>query len=243
MKINLLKALMVLSVLVFTVAAVSCDELFPKQDDTNNPNDDSQDDDSQDPTQAPKQIISLVQAKEMFDTYTERRVGLIRDYENEMAGTDDYEPTRYGWYDYNTVKQYIAFIEEQAAAADVEISGLQFYLANYPDANEFSDGKPVAYPKQNTFFIVPTMNDGEENVAFYINNSNGTSRARPVKERVMRMGKNQGMIENNRGKMLFSPKMMMITAGLQGNGEEDQSLILNESTLRPPPPKPTDMDN
>ena len=53
----------------------------------------------------------------------------------------------------------------------------------------------------------------------------------------------QGMIENDRGKMLFDPKMMMITAGLSAGVQEDQSLILNEVNLRPPPPKPTDMDN
>ena len=223
---------------------VSCDELFPSQDDTTNPNDDTQDDGSQEPTAAPEQIVSIEQAKEMFDTYTERRVGLIKDYENAISGSDDYEPTRYGWYDYDTIKQYMAFIEEQAAAADVEVSGLQFYLANYPNADEFSNGSPVSYPRQNTFFIIPTMKDKKEHVAFYINNSDGKSSARPVKERVMRMGKNQGMIENDSGKMLFSPNLMMITAGLNTSSvQEDQSLILNEVNLIPPPPKPTDMDN
>ncbi len=53
---------------------------------------------------APKQIVSVAQAKTMYDAYGERRVGLIEAYENELAPDKKFDLARFGYYDYNTIK-------------------------------------------------------------------------------------------------------------------------------------------
>ena len=99
--------------------------------------------------------------------YSERRVSMIQHFEDSVniskRDTAKFDVARYTYYDYKTIKQYLAYIEQEAAKAGVEISTLRFYYSNYPDEKTFADGTPVVHPRQNSIFIIPTLNqDGEE---------------------------------------------------------------------------------
>jgi hypothetical protein len=111
----------------------------------------------------PEQIVSLEQAKETYDNYSERRVGLIEESERPKEDGSKFEATRYTYYDYGTIKQYLAYIEQEAKQAGVEISSLRFYFSNYPDSTSFADGREVIHPRQNSIFLIPaTEKEGLE---------------------------------------------------------------------------------
>lgn len=127
-------------------------------------------------TKAPTQIITLPQAKEMYDAYEKRRVPLIQHYEdsiNKNASTNakmsPFEAARFVDFDYQTIKQYIAYIDQEAQRAGVkEITKLRLYFATYPDAKKFDTGEKVVHPSQNAVFMVPTLEMDNTNYAFYI---------------------------------------------------------------------------
>jgi len=197
----------------------------------------------------PEEIISVVQAKEMYESYEDRRIGIIRQFEGPNPDGSAFEPTRYGWYDYETIKQYLAYIEQEAEQAGVEISGLKFYFSNYPDAETFEDGNPIAFRKQNSFFLTPTLSQNGNHVAFLTTgNGEGGRQAILVKDKIREIGKarEQGKLDFLDSKKkyysAFHPKMLLLNISFQDEGE-DRSLILNEANLIPPPPQNTDMDD
>ncbi|MAN59644.1 MAG: hypothetical protein CMC08_07395 [Flavobacteriaceae bacterium] len=197
------------------------------------------------PVEAPKQVIPLAQAKQLYDTYTERRVPIIKEYEAANGDSTEFTPTRLGEYDYETLKRYLAYIEYEAKTAGVEISKMRFYFVNYPDAKKFDDGSPVPFPKQNTFFLVPTMKkDGNDYAFLTDDDANGNRVAVLVKDRVGRLGGEQrvpGKIGKTAG---WSGGMLSINPSFQDEGEGEHSLILNESHVIPPPPDAeTDFDD
>ncbi|WP_339708677.1 hypothetical protein [uncultured Kriegella sp.] len=134
----------------------------------------------------PKQIVTIEHAKEMYDSYGKHRVPLIQTYEDNGRSTDKteaqaeeatkFDVARYVYYDYDTIKQYLEYIEKEAAAADVEISQLRFYFSNYPDKDKFPDGRPVVHPKQNSVMISPTIKKGERDYIFYTADGEGGKR-------------------------------------------------------------------
>lgn len=129
--------------------------------------------------EAPEQIVSLEQAQSMYANYTQRRVPIIQQYEDRLSKEnntanqmeveqDSFIVARYIYYDYQTIKDYIAYIEQEAADAKVEISSLRFYLSNYPDKKEFENGKPIVHPKQNSILILPAVKAGKSEYGLYL---------------------------------------------------------------------------
>lgn len=180
-------------------------------------------------------IISEAQAQEMYSSYSQRRVPIIQKYEDSIAGdSSTFTPTRYAEYDYEVIKQYIAYIEHEAKRANVDIQTLRFYLSNYPDSEKFSDGAVVKYPKRNSFFVLPTMDFEGKNVGFSVKEINGKYSAVPIKGR-------NAKAEKNRGEKLKDSAVKINEAGFfpvqndtaQGGGSS--SLILNDSHISPPP--------
>ena len=184
---------------------------------------------------APKQIVSVAQAKSMYDAYGERRVGLIEKFENEQAPEKKFDVARFGYYDYNTIKDYLAYIEQEAKKANVEISTLRFYFSNYPDKKSFEDGREIKHPKQNSFFIIPTLKDNDDkDYGFYIREEDDgknvpvllTDNLNPKKEKDSNM--QQQSERKSEASFLPSPAPAMFYA-------KDKSLIINESNMTPPP--------
>ncbi|MCG2461827.1 hypothetical protein K8352_13795 [Flavobacteriaceae bacterium F89] len=198
--------------------------------------DEGKTDDNQDYRGAPEQIITLGQAKELFDNYTERRVNLIEEYESR-EGQESFDASRYGEYDYETIKQYLAFIEHEAKAANVKISKLRIYFGNYPEKEKFEDGRAVKYPRKNTFLILPTLKKGADDYGFYINQGKD--------------GKKEALLITERFPQDPGQKMGNVGSGTQSYASfvpntapspyfAEESLILNEGSMIPPPRKKTD---
>jgi len=104
---------------------------------------------------APDQIIPLETAREYYQNYSDRRAPLIARYEDSINRTrdikDSFPVARYVAFDYKVIKQYMAYIEQEAARVGADISGLRIYFANNPDEARFT------HPRQNSLFLIPTV--------------------------------------------------------------------------------------
>ena len=79
--------------------------------------------------------------------------------------------------DYKTLKDYIAFIDQEAAAAnDTKISGLRIYFAKYEDSK--NDGRATVF--LNPIMEAGAIGDLRDDVSFAIKTENGKSTAVPV---------------------------------------------------------------
>ncbi|MDO6492331.1 MAG: hypothetical protein ACSHW4_15405 [Cellulophaga sp.] len=167
----------------------------------------------------PSEIISTKKAQTLFDSYSKRRAPLIQEYEDKLDPSTTFDVARYGYYDLETLKNYIAFIEQEAKKADVKISTLRFYLANYPDSKEYK------HPKQNTFFIAPTTTvDGKE-YPFSVITDGKTYKPKFLKDNFIIKPFEKTTTEE----ASFFPNISFF------NEDDEQSLILNEFGLFPPP--------
>ena len=174
-------------------------------------------------------IISVDRAREMFDAYSQRRVPIIQKYEDSVvSGTEIFKPSRYVEYDLETIKQYIAYIEYEAAQAKVDINTLRFYLSNYPNAKNFPNGDSVKYPRRNSLFVVPTMDYEGKNVGFSIETVDGRYTAVPINRKA---SKNDGGQSQPEGQINEAGFFSTNTAAVQGTS----SLILNDGHVTPPP--------
>jgi len=178
---------------------------------------------------APEQIIDMNEAQKLFDTYTEQRVPLIERFEMPNAESEPFEAARFTSFDYATIKQYLAFIEQEAADAKVDISSLRLYFGNYPAKEELSQGVEEKDARKNTIFIVPTLKkDGEEYGFFIREGADGQRKAVLIIERGDAGPETGGLqAPEIRSYAGFMPAPMP----LPGN----QSLILNRGNSGPPP--------
>lgn len=150
---------------------------------------------------APAQIIEVDNAKIMYDAYGKRRVPLIQRYEDSINRNKGYDKmkqqkmqqnqkdgdtqipkpfdvARYVHYDYETIKQYMAYIEQEAKMANVEISTLRIYFSNYPDQTYFPKSKDsIKHPRQSSIMFSPTIKKGDRDYLFYIDDTKGESQA------------------------------------------------------------------
>jgi len=127
---------------------------------------------------APAQIVPVEQAKGLYDNYSERRLPMIQRYEDSINGyKEKFDVARYITYDYKTIKQYMAYIEQEAKKANVEISGLRIYFSNYPDKPVFDNGDSIQHPRQNSVLLSPSIRKGKRDHLFYIGGTDGESQA------------------------------------------------------------------
>ena len=187
----------------------------------------------------PEQIISIEEAKSMYDNYTERRAGLIQHFEDSInigrKDTAQFDVARYTYYDYKTIKQYLAYIEQEAAAAGVEISSLRFYYSNYPDQQNFANGKPIVHPRQNSFFLIPALEVEGEQYAFTTVDTGEAGKKRAV---LLTMDL-EPYEPDGMGAIDYGPKrshagifsLVSYTSPAYANG----STVLNEGNAAPPP--------
>ncbi len=121
---------------------------------------------------APSQIVPVDQAKNMYDNYSKRRVPLIQQYEDSINREQnigkEFAPSRFVSYDYKTIKQYIAYIEQEAKKANEDISTLRFYFSNYPDKPFFENKDSILHPRQNSIMLSPTVKRKDKDYLFYI---------------------------------------------------------------------------
>ncbi|NDV43544.1 hypothetical protein [Flagellimonas sediminis] len=171
----------------------------------------------------PEGIISLEESKSLYDNYTKNRVDMIHQYEAERSPDTKFEAARFTSFTYAEIKQYMAYIEQEASMANVEISSLRFYFANYPDKEHFPDGKKIVHPRQNSMFIVPTMKVDGEDYGFYIG---ADGKAKLIKDAVGTKGMGQNSIDGEKSYASFAPTLFQTG---------DKSLDLNHGGSGPPP--------
>ena len=202
----------------------------------------------------PKQLISIDQAKFMYDAYSERRERPIIAYEQSVDSTTEFNPTRYGEYDLETVKQYIAYIESEAKMANATIGKLRFYFTNYPNAKEFPGGGAVRFPRQNSFVLLPTTEiDGKQQGFVTRTTADGGREVVAIRELVKGRGQGSqqqqqvpgGSAEANKVSAFVNPRFLFINPVLSTSFQEGDvnSTMLNESHIIPPPKQDTDFDD
>ncbi|MEX0314704.1 MAG: hypothetical protein AB3N18_11045 [Allomuricauda sp.] len=188
------------------------------------------DEPSEDPVEQvkpPEQIISLEASKSLFDRYTRNRAEIIKKYETERHPEKEFIPARFSSYDYSTIKQYMAFIEQEAKSAGVDISSLRFYFGNYPDEEKFPDGEKVVHPRQDAVFIVPTINVDGHDYGFYIGED---GKAKLIKDAVGQKGMGSIQKKTQKAYASFAPSFSEAPSFYAG-----QSLTLNRGHAGPPP--------
>ena len=185
---------------------------------------------------APEEIISLERGQELFSGYSHRRVPLIQKYEDSLsASPHPFVVGRYVEYDYRTIKQYLAFVETEAQRANVEVSSLRFYFANYPPRPNFPNGDSVVSPRRNTIMVMPTTVFEGEKMGFFIERIDDASRAVPMYRRTHAQGDNRGSLPEESKSAVNAASF--ISFGLTMAQETTTiSLILNDGNVGPPPP-------
>jgi hypothetical protein len=164
----------------------------------------------------PKQLISLETAREYYQNYGTRRVPLIRRYEDSVTRATDpegkpFDVARYVSFDYEVLKAYLAYIEQEAARVNTDIESLRIYFATYPDAA----GR--THPRQNSVFLLPAVEMEEKQWGLFIDGD--------------RPGYLNGSLEVHQGPARAEASMVPAPPQ-QGRGG---SLILNEGQSSPPP--------
>ncbi|PRX53911.1 hypothetical protein [Flagellimonas meridianipacifica] len=177
----------------------------------------------------PSDIISIEQSKSLYDNYTRNRIAPIMAFEKEMNDDEEFEAARFVDFDYDTMKQYIAYVEQEAKKAKVDVSTFRLYFANYPNSEKFRDGKKVVHPRQNSIFILPTMMKNGQNMGFYIG---ADGQAQLIRNTVKRNEQGYGGIQDKsqRSQASFVPSL---SAPL--SLQEELSLIMNHGSSGPPP--------
>ncbi|MAU15882.1 MAG: hypothetical protein CMH46_10125 [Muricauda sp.] len=166
----------------------------------------------------PEGIISLDESKSLYDNYTKNRVDMIEEFELERQPGKEFNAARFTSFTYADLKNYMAYIEQEASEAGVKVASLRLYFANYPDKPDFPDGKKIVHPRQNSIFIVPTtIIDGEE-LGFYID---ADGKAKSIKS-VVGSSKDTG----NTSQASFAPTLFQ---------DDGTSLNLNHGNSGPPP--------
>lgn len=173
--------------------------------------------------ESPDNIIPLVAADSLYINYGNSRVSLIELTENitEEGDTIPREDARYKQatravtMPYKKFKEYIAYIEQQADSAGIEIAEMRFYFGKYKNTFKEKDkrGKATLFLNPATEF---TLADGTKDTVSYaiITGTDGKKRAVMV-----------GSILN--------PKEGEVGAI---EGETIESMSGDHTTLRPPPP-------
>ncbi|MFI8605594.1 hypothetical protein ACIGCP_14090 [Cellulophaga baltica] len=185
---------------------------------------------------APEQIISITEAKQDYDNYTKKRAQLIEKIEDPLEDGSKFIASRYGDYDIETVKNYIAYVEQEAKEAGVKVETLRFYFSTYPDKKDFPDHKKVKHPRQNSFFILPTMKVDAMNMGFYIKDlGDGKKEAALIRDYPGILDSKMGDTNKKTNKSYASFLTTTTSAPIMFS---DQSLIMNKGNMGPPPYDP-----
>lgn len=174
----------------------------------------------------PGQIITVERAASLFKEYTDKRVPHVL-MELDSAEQAQYIPARYTEFDFDVIKQYISYIEQEAGSAQKDIKSLRIYYAVYPP----NTGNKS---KKSTVFLVPTTDFGDVNRAFKVDHENGKAIATAIPWDFGTGVEQVGMSEasNQRQHASFGPAPANLNATPPlSNG----SLILNDGNTAPPP--------
>lgn len=182
--------------------------------------------------EAPVNIISLQQADAIYTNYSKHRIPMIENYETkERLPSAKFEAARFVDFDYDTLKNYLAYVDQEAANAGVKkVTKLRMYFANYPDENTFKDGKNVVHPRQNSLFLIPTLEKDGGNYSFYIGEDGKPKLVIDWKDHQLEKGMGSTLEQSQTARASIMPNFFSSL-----NSYNSTSLILNRSGSGPPP--------
>lgn len=107
---------------------------------------------STDPIPPSSNIISVEQADQWYKNYESDRVDIIETGVNDQfpSLTDPYKTTRFVTADYETLKSYIAYIDQESKDAGITPKGLRIYFAATDATTE--PGKETVFMNPVTSF-------------------------------------------------------------------------------------------
>lgn len=147
---TLLQSIMSSLVLCFFAIWLSACEVKKSAEEPGDVSEDSaRQDDPPKAVKPPEEIISLERAQKMYASYNER-------FEALTEFRDGEEDARYGWHSLDFYKNYVAYVEQEAAKVGIKVSGLRLYYAAYPEDNE--SGEQAGY---QTYLFLPTYYDAK----------------------------------------------------------------------------------
>ena len=168
--------------------------------------------------EAPKEIISMKEAKVLCENYQNRRIPDIVKFEmGDRDSEEKFIPTQFVAFKLETIKSYIKYMERQAGKAKVNPDSLRIYFGNY--------GKEGRDPNKNTVFILPTAKIANDYGGFYI----GADGQAKLIRNYWSKAENGGQEGEPKSKASFIPTFNI--GLMQGDG----SLILNHGGSGPPP--------
>jgi len=181
---------------------------------------------------APDNIISLGQADSIYNNYSKHRISIIESYEmRERAPEEDFKASRFVDFDYQTLKDYIAYVDQEAKKAGVQkVKTMRLYFANYPNTSKFPNGKMVVHKRQNSIFMLPTLDKDGEDYGFYIGED---GKAKLVIDWKTQINKGMGLNDQalNKSYAGFIPNTFSLNSNLEGG----KSLTMNYGGSGPPP--------
>lgn len=164
----------------------------------------------------PEMAIELNEAIDLYQNYGANRVELIEKHEDSLGQVENFQATRSLTFNFKELRQYMDYVEQEAKKANTNILGLRVYLGQYD-----VEGR---HPNSGTVFFNPTMEKGDNEVAFAIQNQNGNPTAVSV-------GQLQDYLEEINNKQDRSPGK----ANLVFIQDDITSLAGNHGGKRPPP--------
>jgi len=202
-KLKILNSKITLITLAFCVFSIltSC-ELDQKQDEVI----------SQADIEAMKKnhIITLNEAVKQYDKYSKQRISILKDTLKKKYNDNNFNDTRTVWFDIQTIKTYIKYIEDNSSEAE----GLQFYFGVNPD-------KIGKQKNHQTFFIAPTI----QNIVKGDTIQSGYT---------LKNGKRIFLYEAFKGYLNSSEVNVEKASFLNLMQGDDDGLLLNDGQLGPP---------
>ncbi len=178
--------------------------------------------------ETPKNIITLKQADALYANYSKFRSPIIVQYETkERAPSEAFEVARFVDFDYQELKDYIAYVDQEAERAGVKkVTKLRMYFANYPSEDLLSDGKKVIHKRQNSIFLTPTMAFKNGDYSFYIGDNGKPKLIIDWKSEQLKISETSSKQSNQAS---VAPNFFT------SNFSNGQSLIYNRGNSGPPP--------
>lgn len=111
-------------------------------------------------------IIPVSHGIKLKQEYVSKRTEPLEPLLKEIYNDSMFVDTEFIHFSLEDMKNYVNFLEHiQAENTDKEVSGIRIYFGAYENMPRM-DGRPVKYPKQQTVFMVPTVNIGKVNTDF-----------------------------------------------------------------------------
>lgn len=100
----------------------------------------------------PNNLISEEQAVKMRQNYLTNIAPVIQN-----SKVNNYKASDFVWIDYNTLKQYVALLDEVNELNPEKVSGVRIYFAQHLSASEANAlNMKTQYPGRETVFFAPT---------------------------------------------------------------------------------------